>query len=163
MVKHDDVLVRVSEQCLYVYNRQGEVIRQFPVSTSRYGIGSENGSFKTPVGRHVIREKIGADAPINEVFVGRQARGVLGDLIQQQAELPDDIITTRIMWLDGQEPGLNKGGQVDSYQRYIYIHGTDEEDQIGIPASHGCIRMRNEDVIELFDLVEVGCTVLIEE
>ncbi len=163
MAKHDDVLVRISEQCLYVFNQQGEVIRQFPVSTSRYGIGSENGSFKTPVGRHVIREKIGEDAPINEGFVGRQPRGVLGNLIQQQAELPDDIITTRIMWLGGQEPGLNKGGQVDSYQRYIYIHGTDEEDQIGTPASHGCIRMRNDDVIELFDLVEVGDTVLIEE
>ncbi len=163
MAKHDDVLVRVSEQCLYVYNQQGELIRQFPVSTSRYGIGSENGSFKTPVGRHVIREKIGDSAPINEVFIGRQARGVLEDLIQQQAELPEDIITTRIMWLDGEEPGLNKGGQVDSYQRYIYIHGTNEEDKIGTPASHGCIRMRNEDVIELFNMLEIGSTVLIEE
>lgn len=163
MAKHDGILVRVSEQCLFVFNQQGDVIRQFPVSTSCYGIGSENGSFKTPVGRHVIREKIGADAPINEVFIGRQARGVLDELVQQQVELPEDIITTRIMWLDGQEPGLNKGGQVDSYQRYIYIHGTHEEDKIGTPASHGCIRMRNEDVIELFNMVDIGCTVLIEE
>jgi len=157
------LLIRISEQQLYLLDELEEVVQKYPVSTSKYGTGNKDGSFQTPVGRHYIKEKIGDQAPMNEVFIGREPLGVLENLQSQQAGFPEDIITSRIMWLQGLEPGVNKGGDVDSYQRYIYIHGTSEEDKIGTAASHGCIRMRNDDVIDLFDQIETGCEVLIEE
>ena len=101
--------------------------------------------------------------PINMVMVGREPKGLLQDCINEGVELPDDVITSRIMWLEGMEPGRNQGGYVDTYNRYIYIHGTSEEDKIGTPASIGCIRMLNEDVVELYRLVDAGTEVLIEE
>ena len=101
--------------------------------------------------------------PVNEVFIGRIPQGSLEECIERDVDLPDDVIMSRIMWLEGMEPGRNKGGYVDTYQRYIYIHGTNHEDQIGTPTSIGCIRMRNQDVVDLFRLVEVGSEVLIEE
>jgi lipoprotein-anchoring transpeptidase ErfK/SrfK len=101
--------------------------------------------------------------PINMVMVGREPKGLLQDCINQGVELPDDVITSRIMWLEGMEPGRNQGGYVDTYNRYIYIHGTSEEDRIGTPASIGCIRMLNRDVVELYRLVDIGTEVLIEE
>ena len=155
--------IRISEQMLYVLDELEEVVQKYAVSTSRYGIGNKQNSFKTPVGKHSVKQKIGEHAAMNEVFVARKPIGVLDILRQQQATLPQDIITSRIMWLQGLEPGVNKGDDIDSYQRYIYIHGTDEEDKIGTAASHGCIRMRNHDVIDLFDQVEEGCDVFIEE
>ncbi len=163
MTKAANLIVSISEQMLYVNDDRGQQIKQFPISTSKYGVGSENGSFKTPLGKHCIKEKIGGGAPFREVFVGRQPMGVLDEMIRDNKPLPEDIITSRILWLGGLEPGLNHGGDVDSYGRYIYIHGTDEEDQIGTPASHGCIRMRNNDVIELYDLVDIDCVVEIKE
>ena len=132
------------------------------ISTSKYGVGNEEGSYKTPTGKHCVAEKIGADVSINEVFVGRKPQGVLDELKNTGTDLPEDIITSRIIWLKGLEPGFNQGGNVDSYERYIYIHGTDEEEKIGSPASHGCIRMRNDDVIDLFDQIEEGCEVILE-
>ena len=155
--------IRISEQMLYVLDELEEVVQKYAVSTSRYGIGNKQNSFKTPVGKHSVKQKIGEHAAMNEVFVARRSIGVLDNLKQQQATLPQDIITSRIMWLQGLEPGVNKGDDIDSYQRYIYIHGTSEEDKIGTVASHGCIRMRNDDVIDLFDQIETGCEVLIEE
>ena len=155
--------IRISEQMLYVLDELEEVVQKYAVSTSRYGIGNKQNSFKTPVGKHSVKQKIGEHAAMNEVFVARRSIGVLDNLKQQQATLPQDIITSRIMWLQGLEPGVNKGDDIDSYQRYIYIHGTDEEDKIGTAASHGCIRMRNHDVIDLFYQVEEGCEVFIEE
>ena len=163
MPNNVSLLIRISEQKLYLLDELEEVIQQYTVSTSKYGIGSEDGSFKTPKGKHRISEKIGETAPRNEVFIGRQGQGVLEDLLAQKIDLPEDIITSRILWLDGLEPGVNQGGNLDTYQRYIYIHGTHEEDKIGTPVSHGCIRMRNDDVIDLFDQVDEGCEVIIEE
>ncbi len=154
--------IRVAEQCLYVLDDHQQVVRQYPVSTSRYGIGNRDGSYQTPLGRHHISDKIGADADEQEVFIGRQAQGRLDELQQQGVELPADIIMARILRLAGDEPGVNQGDDVDSYRRYIYIHGTSEQALIGQPASHGCIRMRNRDVIELFDMVEPNTAVLIE-
>ena len=157
------LLIRISEQMLYVLDELEEVVQRYPVSTSKFGVGNREGSFQTPTGKHCVKQKIGDQAAINEVFVGRESLGVLDKLQAEQVDLPEDIITSRIMWLQGLEPGVNQGDDIDSYQRYIYIHGTSEEDKIGTAASHGCIRMYNEDVIDLFDQIETGCEVLIEE
>lgn len=157
------IIVSIDKQRLYCIGHQGNILIEYPVSTSKFGVGNQNGSFKTPLGEHSIAQKIGAGCEINEVFVARQAKGVLEDLRLANSSLPDDIITSRILRLQGEEMGLNKGEDIDSYQRYIYIHGTSEEDKIGTRASHGCIRMRNKDVIELFDLVSEGSKVLIQE
>lgn len=154
--------ISIQHQTLSLY--QGDsLVRQYPVSTSAVGAGCQCGSYRTPLGQHCISEKIGAGAPPNEVFIGRQPQGVLDELRASQVSLPEDLITSRILWLSGLEPGVNQGGEVDTRDRYIYIHGTPEEDLIGTPVSHGCIRMRNSDVIELFDQVETGCPVLIKE
>ena len=157
------IRINVGEQKLYLLNEAGMAEQEYPVSTSKYGVGNENGSEKTPLGLHRIKDKIGGSMPINMVLVGREPKGLLEDCIEQGVELPDDVITSRIMWLEGMEPGRNQGGYVDTYNRYIYIHGTSEEDRIGTPASIGCIRMRNKDVIELYRMVEIGTEVLIEE
>jgi lipoprotein-anchoring transpeptidase ErfK/SrfK len=157
------IRVNIGEQTLYLMNEQGDVEREYPVSTSKYGVGNESGSEKTPLGLHRIKDKIGGSMPINMVMVGREPKGLLQDCINEGMELPDDVITSRIMWLEGMEPGRNQGGYVDTYNRYIYIHGTSEENKIGTPASIGCIRMLNEDVIELYRLVDTGTEVLIEE
>lgn len=159
----NSVKIKVSEQQLYLYDENGQLLKQYPVSTSKYGTGSRAGSEKTPLGLHRIKTKLGGSMPVNEVFIGRVPHGSLEDCIERGLELPDDVIMSRIMWLEGMEPGRNQGGYVDSYQRYIYIHGTNHEDEIGTPASIGCIRMRNQDVVDLFRQVEAGSEVLIEE
>jgi len=157
------IIVKVSQQKLYCCDDEEKVLFEYPVSTSSFGMGNKNGSFMTPLGEHSIAQKIGADCARNEVFVGRVPQGVLEDLRREGHELPEDIITSRILWLQGTEPGVNHGEGIDSYHRYIYIHGTSEEEKIGTPASHGCVRMRNQDVIDLFDQVDEGCRVLIQE
>lgn len=162
MANTGHIQIKLSEQKLYLWDVNRQIIKQYLVSTSAHGTGNQSGSFQTPMGEHVIAEKIGEDAPMMEVFIGRQPQGLLTDLLEKGVALPEDIISSRIMWLEGREPGVNQGGDVDSHQRYIYIHGTSEEDKIGSPASHGCIRMKNADVIELFDLVDTGCPVYIE-
>ena len=146
-----------------LYDEDGDLLHEYPVSTSKYGTGCQNGSEKTPLGLHRIADKLGGAMPVNEVFIGRIPQGSLEECIERGVDLPDDVIMSRIMWLEGMEPGRNKGGYVDTYQRYIYIHGTNHEDQIGTPTSIGCIRMRNQDVVDLFRLVQVGSEVLIEE
>ena len=120
-------------------------------------------SENTPLGLHRIKDMIGGAMPINEVYIGRMPQGSLEECIERGEDLSDDVITSRIMWLEGMEPGRNKGGYVDTYERYIYIHGTSEEDKVGTPSSIGCIRMLNADVIELYRLVKTGTEVLIEE
>ncbi|GIX26518.1 MAG: L,D-transpeptidase [Burkholderiales bacterium] len=121
------------------------------------------GSFKTPRGRHRIRAKIGAGQPVNTVFVGRRPTGEIFTP-ELAAQHPDrDWILTRILWLSGCEPGFNRLGEVDSMRRYIYIHGAPDTVPMGVPASHGCIRMRNVDVMDLFDRVPVGTPVEILE
>ena len=157
------IRINVGEQKLYLMNEQGDTECEYSVSTSKYGVGNENGSEKTPLGLHRVKDKIGGSMPINMVMVGREPVGLLDDCINEGIELPDDVITSRIMWLEGMEPGRNQGGYVDTYNRYIYIHGTSEEDKIGTPASIGCIRMRNQDVMDLYRKVEIGTEVMIEE
>ncbi len=163
MSKISQIIVKISEQRLYGNNAAGQKICEYPVSTSKFGPGSENGSFKTPLGKHIIIEKIGGDCEIFEVFVGRKPIGQFSDLVKQNYPLADDVITSRILRLRGQQPGLNQGEGIDSYQRYIYIHGTSDEQSIGKAASHGCIRLRNKDIIELYDIIVDDCLLEIFE
>ena len=152
------IIVDISEQRLYLYSNN-DLIQSFPVSTSKYGEGQTENSFKTPLGLHEIKEKIGHKAPINTIFTARVNTNKRADVQIKQNDTEDDFVTSRIMWLDGLEDGINRGLGVDSYNRYIYIHGTHEEGLIGQKASHGCIRMFNNDVIELFDIVSEGTKV----
>jgi lipoprotein-anchoring transpeptidase ErfK/SrfK len=152
--------VDISEQRLYLI--ENSLIKaSYPISTSKYGEGSIENSFKTPLGKHSIKEMIGEEAEINTIFTSRINTKRSATIIDQFEDTDNDYVTSRIMWLDGEEEGFNKGGNVDSYRRYIYIHGTHEEGLIGTKASHGCIRMFNYDVIELFNLVNIGTKVLI--
>ena len=137
--------------------------RVFSVSTAANGAGEENGSFRTPRGHHIVRARIGDGAPINTVFVGRRPSG---EIYRQSLgrQFPDrDWILTRILWLSGCEPGFNRLGNVDTMRRYVYIHGAPDDVEMGVPGSHGCIRMRNLEVTELFDLVPVGTPVVLYE
>ncbi len=161
--KVNSININVTEQKLRLLDEEGNQIHEYPVSTSKYGTGNQNGSEQTPLGLHRIKDKLGGAMPVNEVFIGRVPHGSLDECIERGVDLPDDVIMSRIMWLEGMEPGRNKGGYVDTYQRYIYIHGTNHEEDIGTPASIGCIRMCNQDIVELFRLVETGTEVLIEE
>ena len=152
--------VDISEQRLYLI--ENSLIKaSYPISTSKYGEGSIENSFKTPLGKHSIKEMIGEEAEINSIFTSRINTNRSATIIDQFEDTDNDYVTSRIMWLDGEEDGFNKGGNVDSFRRYIYIHGTHEEGLIGTKASHGCIRMFNYDVIELFNLVNIGTKVLI--
>ncbi len=152
------VVVDVANQRLYLF-RGGDLVAQWPVSTSRYGIGNREESHKTPTGAHRVARKIGDGAPVGTLFRGRRDTGRIVTIHRDDTPAPEDYVTTRILWLEGLEPGINKGAGIDSFQRYIYIHGTAEEGRIGTPASHGCVRMRNADVIELFDLIDMGTLV----
>lgn len=142
--------------------RGREVLAQFAVSTSRYGAGETKGSERTPRGRHIIRAKIGGNAPLGTVFRGRRPTGQVYSAALAGAEPMRDWILTRILWLSGLERGRNRLGDVDSMQRYIYIHGTPDTEAMGVPKSHGCIRMRNADIVWLFDRVWPGTLVEIE-
>ena len=133
------------------------------VSTAARGAGEEKDSFRTPRGAHVVRACIGAGAPLNTVFVGRRPTGEIYTPALGRAHPGRDWILTRILWLSGLEPGRNRLGNVDTMQRYIYIHGTPDEVTLGVPGSHGCIRMRNRDVVELFDRAPAGTEVRIRE
>lgn len=139
--------------------RGDAVVKTYSVSTSKHGAGEIAGSFKTPRGRHVVRAKIGAGAPLNAVFRGRRPTGEIysAELAQKQPER--DWILTRILWLSGTEIGKNRLGRVDTMRRYVYIHGAPDTEPLGVPGSIGCIRMGNSDVIELFDSVEAGTIV----
>ncbi|MEW5863287.1 MAG: L,D-transpeptidase [Pseudomonadota bacterium] len=129
------------------------VLRRYPVSTAKNGLGERNGSFCTPRGRHVVRAKIGAGQPLNAVFVRRRPTGEIWTP-ELHARYPGrDWILTRILWLSGCQPGFNRLGEVDTMRRYIYIHGAPETAEMGRPGSIGCIRMRSADVLELFELV----------
>ena len=140
-----------------------KAIKRYLVSTAKNGAGEIMDSECTPRGRHVIAEKIGAQQPINTVFVGRRANGEIYTPELRSKHPQRDWILTRILRLRGEEPGRNLHGRVDSYDRYIYIHGTPADVELGKPGSHGCIRMGNEDIIELFELVKEGTHVHIRE
>ncbi len=137
-------------------------IREFPVSTAANGAGERRGSHRTPRGRHVVRARIGEGAAANTVFVARRPTGELFRPELRESFPQRDWILTRILWLSGAEPGFNRLGEVDTMRRYIYIHGTPDDVPMGRPGSHGCIRMRNRDIIELFEQVPVGTLVMIQ-
>ncbi|PIE32716.1 hypothetical protein CSA56_14405 [candidate division KSB3 bacterium] len=156
------IVVSLTEQRLLLV-KNNEVIKSYPISGSVYGPGNRAGSNKTPLGAHRISEKFGDGAEIGTVFRARKKIDEVVKIYTDDTDLEEDLVTTRIMWLDGLEPGINKGKGIDSHSRYIYIHGTQEEGLIGRPASHGCIRMTNHEVIELFDQVPLGTLVEILE
>lgn len=143
--------------------RAGAAALDFAVSTSRYGPGERAGSLGTPRGRHVVRARIGAGLPVAAVLSGRRPTGEICTPERYTAEPGRDWILTRILWLSGTEPGRNRGGQVDTMRRYIYIHGAPDEAPMGVPFSHGCVRMRNEDLLTVFGLTPVGTPVLIHD
>ena len=154
------IFVSIPNQNLILY-KDFVKIKEYNISSSKYGEGSIEGSYKTPLGAHVISEKIGQGAKLGSVFKARKFTGNVIKPIIEKIDIKDDVITSRILWLDGLELGKNRGGNVDSKSRYIYIHGTAEEGLIGKPASLGCIRMKNKDVIKLFNRVREGTQVLI--
>ena len=139
--------------------RGGVVTKTYSVSTSKHGAGELHGSFKTPRGRHVVRAKIGAGAPLNAGFRGRPPTGEIYSAELKRAQPDRDWILTRILWLSGKEIGRNRLGPVDTMRRYIYIHGAPDSEPMGVPGSIGCIRMANADLVELFDLVPAGTVV----
>ena len=155
-----NIIIDISEQRLYLI-KNSSIIESFPISTSKFGEGSTENSFKTPLGNHKIKDKIGDNADLNTIFVSRINTKRKASIISEDIDSDDDHVTSRILWLDGLEDGLNRGKGIDSYNRYIYIHGTHEEGLIGQKASHGCIRMFNNDVIYLYDIVKEGTNVYI--
>ncbi len=155
------IVISITSQTLSLYQADKEVCT-YAISSALNGIGGEKNSGKTPLGCHLVRAKIGQNQPINTVFVGRRPTGeIYSDVLA--CEFPNrDWVLSRILWLSGKELGVNRLGKVDSMQRYIYIHGTPDTEPMGEALSHGCIRMRNQDVMTLFDLVDVGTEVLIQ-
>lgn len=154
-----DVLINLKDQTLSL----PKLNKFYVVSTGKNGIGEQENSGKTPRGWHRIAEKFGANEPKNAVFKARQWTGEVYNT-ELAAEYPErDWILSRILWLSGLEAGFNQGEGCDTYQRYIYIHGTPETEPMGIPMSHGCIRMRNDEVVELFNLVPIDAKVYISE
>ena len=147
------LFIIASEQRLYLVNHK-KIEASYTISTAKAGLGNQKDSFKTPLGFHSIAEKIGKNAKLGSIFKARRNTFTRANLLTQPDESsPVDIITSRILWLKGMEETVNKGGDVDTFERYIYIHGTDEEGRLGQPVSHGCIRMKNTDIIELFNTV----------
>jgi len=157
------LLVSVARQTLTVFDDDGTEIRQYLVSTAKAGVGEVSGSYQTPRGRHLIRARIGAGLPANTVFVRRRPTGELWTPELAEAYPGRDWILTRILWLSGCEPGRNRLGCVDTMRRYVYIHCSPDSAEMGTPGSHGCVRMRNADIIELFDLVPCYSEVEITE
>mgnify|MGYP001373469040 FL=1 len=157
----DEILfISIDNQKMYHFKKR-KIISTYIISSSKYGLGNQSGSNKTPTGLHIIKNKIGDRTPKNGRMIGRIYTGEIAKIFIDKTISDTDDITSRILWLSGLENGLNKGKNIDSYKRYIYIHGTSEEGRLGTPSSHGCIRMKNKDIIDLYKKVEVGTLVLI--
>jgi lipoprotein-anchoring transpeptidase ErfK/SrfK len=155
------IVIDIPSQELYLYSDNNHVARRFHISSARNGVGQLNGSFCTPLGKHIIRAKIGAGQPVNTVFVRRRPTGEIYSP-ELGARYPGrDWILTRILWLSGCEPGFNRLGSVDTMRRYIYIHGSPDTVEMGKPGSIGCIRMNNGDLLDLFARVDPGTEVYI--
>ena len=157
-----DIVINVHRKILQCISNN-EMLQEYPVSTAKKGVGEQADSECTPRGRHIIRAKIGAQAKINSVFVGRRLTGEIFSEDLRQRYPQRDWILTRILWLSGLDVGKNRLGKVDTMRRYIYIHGCPDSDAMGQASSHGCIKMRNSDLVELFDKVSVGTNVTIIE
>jgi lipoprotein-anchoring transpeptidase ErfK/SrfK len=154
--------ISLADQCLYGF-AQGQLCLRLPVSTAMNGAGERNGSGCTPRGLHQVRAKIGASLPQGAVLRGRRWTGEIWTPVLH-AQFPGrDWILTRILWLSGCEPGLNRLGPVDTFRRYIYLHGTPDSEPMGVALSHGCVRLRNADLLHLFDQVPLHCPVRIDE
>ncbi len=154
------LFVSIENQKMY-HIKEGAIVKKYIISSSEYGTGSEAGSNKTPLGLHKVKEKYGDETPINGRMIGRVFYGQIATLYNDKTKSKTDDVTSRIFWLEGLEKGKNKGEGIDSYKRYIYIHGTSEEGRLGRPASHGCIRMKNNEVIDLYKTIAIGTLVLI--
>jgi L,D-transpeptidase YbiS len=163
MMSMSRIRVDLAAQRLDVFNEEGALVKSYSVSTAKNGAGEQTGSYRTPRGRHIIRAKIGAGQPANTVFVDRRPTGERYEASLRERYPGRDWILTRILWLSGCEVGFNRLGEVDTMRRYVYIHGTPDENEMGEPGSHGCIRMRNADIMELFDFVAPGTLVEIHE
>ncbi len=157
------ILISLADQSLSLRDEGGRELRRYPVATSARGAGEASGSYCTPRGAHRVRAMIGAGQPLGAVFVGRRPTGEVYDEALATQHPGRDWILTRILWLCGCEPGVNRFGPVDTMRRYIYIHGCPDSAPIGVPVSHGCIRMRNTDLLELFDAATPGMPVEISE
>jgi len=155
--------INIKLQLLDLVEDNGTILRRYRISSAKNGVGELNGSFCTPRGRHIIRAKIGAGQPLNAVFIERRPTGEVYSTELAGRSPGRDWILTRILWLSGCEPGYNRLGKVDTMRRAIYIHGSPDTAEMGKPGSHGCIRMRNQDIVELFDLVPVRAQVRIQE
>jgi len=147
------IRISIPAQTLELFDAGGTLLKHYSVSTAKNGAGEQRGSYCTPRGRHIIRAKVGAGATANTVFVRRRPTGEMWTPEFAAANPGRDWILTRILWLSGCEPGKNRLGEVDTMRRYIYIHGSPDAVPMGVPGSIGCIRMRNDDIVELFDLV----------
>lgn len=156
------IVISIPTQELDLYDDDNHVIRQYRISSAKKGVGQENGSFCTPLGKHIIRAKIGAGQPVNTVFVRRRPTGEIYSPELGARYQGRDWILTRILWLSGCEPGFNRLGSVDTMRRYIYIHGSPDTVEMGKPGSIGCIRMNNGDLLDLFSLINAGTEVYIE-
>lgn len=155
------IKVHVPSQTLTLHDAHGQELWRTAVSTGKKGVGEMYGSERTPRGWHVIRAKIGAGLPADTVLVGRRPTGEVYSPTLRQQYPQRDWILTRILWLSGLEPGRNRLGPVDTMRRYIYIHGCPDLDPMGVPSSHGCVKMRNGDIIDLYERVPVGTRVQI--
>jgi lipoprotein-anchoring transpeptidase ErfK/SrfK len=156
------IVVNIKQQMMQLFEND-HCVREYLISTGKNGVGERINSQQTPRGKHIIRAKIGEGAVPNAVFIGRRQTGEIYHPELKQQYPTRDWILTRILWLSGCEVGKNRLGEVDTMRRYIYIHGAPDEVQMGQPGSHGCVRMRNSDVIELFEWVPVYCSVEIRE
>lgn len=158
----DFLHISLADQCLYGF-ADGQLLLRLPVSTALNGAGERSGSNCTPRGRHQVRAKIGEGLPLGAVLRGRRWTGEVWSSELHQQFPGRDWILTRILWLSGCEPGINRLGAVDTFRRYIYLHGTPDTEPLGVPLSHGCVRLRNADLLTLFPRVPLHCAVLIDE
>lgn len=157
------IIVRIPQQTLELFDDQDKLVCRYLISTAKNGVGEKNGSFCTPRGKHIIRAKVGAGYPPNTVFVERRPTGEIFSSELAKKFPKRDWILTRILWLSGCEKGFNRLGSVDTMRRCVYIHGSPDHAEMGKPGSHGCIRMHNADIIDLFDRVPPGTSVEILE
>ncbi len=156
------IKVKLSTQSLMLEDGQGSCVRKYLVSTAKNGPGQKTNSYCTPLGLHIIRAKVGRDLPVDAVLIGRRWQGEIYSHALAEQFPNRDWVLTRILWLSGLEKDHNRGGDCDTMRRFIYIHGTPETEPMGVPASHGCVRMYSADIIDLFDRVPVYTVVSIE-
>ncbi|MXS85017.1 L,D-transpeptidase [Nitrosomonas sp. HPC101] len=154
-----NIIVEIALQQMILLDSTGHVVRRYQISSAKNGTGQERGSFCTPLGKHIVRARIGQGAPVNTVFVRRRPTGEIYTPELAANQPGRDWILTRILWLSGCEPGFNRLGSVDTMRRYIYIHGSPDSAEMGKPGSIGCIRMHNHNLLDLFERVPVGTSI----